>query len=83
MSVPVLSNANAVTPASRSSADPPLMSTPVPASRPSAAITAAGVARISAHGHATTSTASAGYAATFAAAFSDGLGKPGGGVPDT
>ena len=43
-------------------------------------MTAAGVARISAHGHATTSTASAGYAATFAAAFSVGLGKPGAGV---
>ena len=36
------------------------MRTPVPASRPSAAMTAAGVARIRAHGQATTSTDSAG-----------------------
>ena len=50
----------AVTVASRSSADPPLMRTPVPARRPSAAMTAAGVARIKAQGQATTSTASAG-----------------------
>ncbi len=58
--VPVLSKAKAVTPARRSRAEPPLMRMPVPASRPSAAMIAAGVARIRAHGQATTSTDRAG-----------------------
>ena len=58
--VPVLSKAMARTAANRSSAEPPLMRMPVPASRPSAAMTAAGVAKISAHGQATTSTANVG-----------------------
>ena len=58
--VPVLSKAKADTLASRSSAAPLLMRTPVPANRPSAAMTAAGVARINAHGQATTSTDSVG-----------------------
>ena len=58
--VPVLSNAKVRTLASRSRATPLSISTPVPANRPSAAMTAAGVAKINAHGQATTSTESVG-----------------------
>ena len=52
--VPVLSKAKALICASCSSEFPPLIKMPVPASLPIAAIIAAGVARISAQGHATT-----------------------------
>ena len=58
--MPVLSKAKADTSASFSRADPPLTKTPVPASRPKAAKTAAGVAKISAQGQATTKTAKVG-----------------------
>ncbi len=64
VSVPVLSKASASTRASRSSAAPPLTRTPRRASRAVAASTAAGVARMRAHGQATTSTASVGIRST-------------------
>ena len=59
VSVPVLSNATAVIPASRSSDAPPLMSTPWRAAPASAETIDTGVEITSAHGHATTRTTSA------------------------
>ena len=60
VSVPVLSKANACTLESCSIAPPLLTRTPVPASRASAAMIAAGVAKIRGQGQATTKTESAG-----------------------
>ena len=64
VTVPVLSKQKVSTRARRSSAAPLLTRMPVPASRPRAAMIAAGVARSSEQGQATTSTASDGYAAS-------------------
>ncbi len=57
VSVPVLSRTIASRCASRSSASPPLKSTPSCAPRPTATVSAAGTASPIAHGHAITSTA--------------------------
>ena len=61
VSVPVLSNATTRTPASRSSAAPPLISTPWRAADASADISDTGVAITSAHGQPTTSVTSPRY----------------------
>mmetsp|Transcript_17581 Transcript_17581/g.49481 ORF Transcript_17581/g.49481 Transcript_17581/m.49481 type:complete len:269 (-) Transcript_17581:922-1728(-) len=57
VSVPVLSNTMASTLCARSRASPPLMSRPWAAPTPVPTMTAVGVARPRAHGHATTTTA--------------------------